>query len=93
MEMIHVYEKKQLGLTRKYRDRRTSLKGVFASGGGLATPTGLRFGPDGNLYVGNVGPDNVLRFDGKTGALWVSLLRTTNLNILVKWLSRKAIYL
>jgi len=43
-------------------------KGVFASGGGLALPTGIRFGPDGHVYVGNVGPDNVLKFDGNTGA-------------------------
>lgn len=44
-------------------------KGVFASGEGLGLPTGIRFGPDGHLYVGNVGPDNVLKFDGKTGTL------------------------
>jgi len=43
-------------------------KGFFAAGGDLERPTGLRFGPDGHLYVSNVGPDNVLRFDGKTGA-------------------------
>jgi DNA-binding beta-propeller fold protein YncE len=43
-------------------------KGFFAAGGDLKRPTGLRFGPDGSLYVSNVGPDNVLRFDGNTGA-------------------------
>jgi streptogramin lyase len=41
-------------------------KGVFARVEG--TPTGLRFGPDGNLWVGCVGPDTVNRFDGTTGA-------------------------
>jgi streptogramin lyase len=39
--------------------------GVFAELEG--TPTGLRFGPDGNLWVGSVNPDAVNRFDGKTG--------------------------
>ncbi len=40
---------------------------VFASGGGLAGPTGLGLGPDGNLYV--TSSDNrILRFDGGTGA-------------------------
>lgn len=52
----------------RYDGATGAFKGAFASGSELGTPTGLRFGPDGNLYVGNVGPDNVLRFDGKTGA-------------------------
>jgi len=40
---------------------------VFASGGGLSFPSGIDFGPDGNLYVSNVGSDQVLRFDGNNG--------------------------
>jgi hypothetical protein len=51
----------------RYDGSSGKFQGIFASGDALGTPTGLRFGPDGNLYVGNVGPDNVLRYDGKTG--------------------------
>jgi sugar lactone lactonase YvrE len=35
---------------------------------GLTSPTGLRFGGDGNLYVANYGTSSVLRFNGTTGA-------------------------
>jgi CSLREA domain-containing protein len=44
--------------------------GTFASGGGLSTPRGLTFGPDGALYVasGNADSDRVLKFNGTTGA-------------------------
>lgn len=52
----------------RYGGETGEFKGFFAAGGSLERPTGLRFGPDGHLYVSNVGPDNVLRFDGKTGA-------------------------
>lgn len=46
---------------------------VPSGSGGLVDPTGLVFGPDGNLYVSGTsqifaGPDQVLRYDGKTGA-------------------------
>ncbi len=44
--------------------------GVFVQtgDGGLLFTTGLKFGPDGNLYVGSWGSNEVLRFDGTTGA-------------------------
>jgi hypothetical protein len=40
----------------------------FASGGGLDQPEGLVFGPSGNLFVSSGGTDNVLRYNGTTGA-------------------------
>jgi sugar lactone lactonase YvrE len=42
--------------------------GVAASGNGLARPYGNAFGPDGNLYVSSFRSNQILRFDGKTGA-------------------------
>jgi uncharacterized protein (TIGR03118 family) len=35
--------------------------------GGIANPTALTFGPDGNLYVDSRRNSRVLRFDGRTG--------------------------
>lgn len=40
----------------------------FASGNGLDDAEGLAIGSDGNLYVAGGTSDNVLRFDGQTGA-------------------------
>src|SRR5258708_27259451 len=37
--------------------------------GGLVTPDGLAWGPDGNLYVTNDSDNPVLRYDAHTGAL------------------------
>ncbi|NJN21615.1 MAG: PEP-CTERM sorting domain-containing protein [Leptolyngbya sp. RL_3_1] len=41
---------------------------VFASGNGLFRPYGIAFGPDGNLYVSSFLSDQILRYDGTTGA-------------------------
>lgn len=35
--------------------------------GGLRNPTGVAFGPDGDLYVGSSGTSAILRYDGATG--------------------------
>ncbi len=41
---------------------------IFASGSGLDGPSGLKIGPDGNLYVNSTRNDSVLRYDGGSGA-------------------------
>src|SRR5262245_42049183 len=51
----------------EYNTETRAFKGIFASGGGLTEPTGLTFGPDGNLYVGSL-DDTVKRYHGVTGA-------------------------
>lgn len=51
---------------------RFNLKGEFlgiaAAGNGLTRPYGNAFGPDGNLYVSSFRTNQILRFDGTTGA-------------------------
>lgn len=60
-----------------------SLGALVSSGvGGMSTPYAMIIGPDGNLYVSNIGDSSVLRYDlatgsplpapGKTGAEFVS---------------------
>ena len=39
-----------------------------ANAAGLSSPDGMRYGPDGNLYVSSLGSNQVLEFNGKTGA-------------------------
>src|SRR5262249_37677294 len=47
---------------------------VAAGSGGLIDPVGITFGPDGNgdgvedLYVSSHGTEDVMRYDGRTGA-------------------------
>lgn len=47
-------------------------KGVFGEAtnaeSGLLNPTGIKFGPDGNLYVASAYTSQVMRYNGKTGA-------------------------
>lgn len=52
------------------RTRGTGTCNVFARPGRgfFANGTGITFGPDGNLYVSGINSDNVLRFNGVTGA-------------------------
>src|SRR5438034_7458978 len=51
----------------RYNIETKAFNGVFASGGGLTEPSGLTFGPDGNLYVGSL-DNTVKRYNGATGA-------------------------
>lgn len=49
-------------------DRRGRFKRVFVAGEKLGNVGGLTFGPDGNLYVGDWQRNDIVRFNGKTGA-------------------------
>jgi streptogramin lyase len=50
-------------------DNSGNFLGIFiAPGNNLATPRGLAFGPDGQLYVSSAGSDSILRYDGTSGA-------------------------
>ncbi|MFO0892969.1 MAG: LamG-like jellyroll fold domain-containing protein [Isosphaeraceae bacterium] len=52
-------------------DPRFGSLGAFVSqagNGGLTRSSGMTYGPDGNLYVGSLNTDEVLRYSGTTGA-------------------------
>src|SRR5688500_7741680 len=53
---------------KRYHGTTGAYLGNFASGGTLALPTYMTYGPDGNLYVSSFGSSEVLRYNGVTGA-------------------------
>ncbi|MBC7883787.1 MAG: NHL repeat-containing protein [Anaerolineae bacterium] len=53
--------------------------GIFASNGSSFIPTGITFGADNNLYVGDSATKNILRFNGTTGALIGTFASNSNL--------------
>jgi outer membrane protein assembly factor BamB len=56
-----------------------SFLGVFASNGSSFKPTGITFGSDSNLYVGDSATKSVLRFNGATGSLLGTFASDTSL--------------
>ena len=52
---------------------------VSSGSGGLNTPDGLSYGPDGNLYVASALTSQILRFDGQTGD-FIDVFASTNIN-------------
>nr|MCH9653497.1 hypothetical protein [Planctomycetota bacterium] len=42
---------------------------VIPGSGGIDVPSGLAFGPDGNLYVASADSGQILRYDGQTGSI------------------------
>ncbi len=59
-----------LGSVRRYNASTGAFIGNFVApgSGGLATPVGMVFGPDGILYVGSSGNNRILRYNGSSGA-------------------------
>src|SRR5262245_32743033 len=56
-----------------------AFEGNFTSGGPLRLPSGLDFGPDGNLYVSSFYWDTVLRYDGRTGVFLGTFIPASSL--------------
>jgi len=57
-----------IGKVLEYDGKTGELLKTFASGGGLKTPTGLLFAPNGDLLVADFSSGTVLEYDGTTGA-------------------------
>ena len=53
---------------------------VAPGSGGLSDPQGIKFGPNGNLFVSSNGSNNVLEFDGQTGAFVGVAASTSGMN-------------
>ena len=71
----HLYVTSRSNAVLRYDGKTGAFIDIFASGGGLEDPAGLVFGADGNLYVSSGETDEVLRFDGVTGASSISSSR------------------
>lgn len=52
---------------------------VASGSGGLSTPDGLAYGPDGNLYVSSADTNQVLRYNGSTGS-FIDVFASSNIN-------------
>lgn len=52
---------------------------VISGSGGLSTPDGLTYGPDGNLYVSSADTSQVLRYNGRTGD-FIDVFASENIN-------------
>jgi streptogramin lyase len=53
---------------RRYDGASGTSLGVFACDQAPISPTGVTFGPDGNVYVSGINSNDVVRYDGATGA-------------------------
>jgi DNA-binding beta-propeller fold protein YncE len=71
---------------KRYNGKTGAFLGTFvaAGAGGLNGPTGLAFGPDGNLYVSSNATDEVLRYNGKTGAFIDTFITASDADSLIE---------
>jgi VCBS repeat-containing protein len=58
---------------------------VSAGDGGLTSPRGLAFGPDGNLYVVSADTDSILRYDSSTGTFIDAFVPTGSGGLDLPW--------